>query len=617
PRTGEAARSGLLLPGDVLLSVGSTPMSRLSFPRAMKVLADVKGEFVHMAFRRGEARRREEEEEEEEPVYERSLYERSPRGRRSPAKQPSFLDALDRMCAPCGARGSGSGEDTDGSSEGTPPRRRPRPRARSLSRSAGPPPAQDDATALSLGSDPGGLSTGSFASSFESRSASPVPAPFRTGEPADTPVARLRREQEEARRRVPTPSARSASLGESAEDEYPTPPPHRHPRAPPAAVAPAYLPPPRPLPPAAVARMTEAIEAASHEAAAGGFRIWTPASALPPACREWAEADAAAILQRSLPPGTPAVRLLGGAALWKRPGMEATPWHQDFAGSERREPGSTPRRVTRHAAVWLALTATGPRSGCMRFAPSLGYALAPHQTLPRAEAPSGFETHMVRTDAAEAAAEDCALEAGMAVVIGDQVVHASRAVQLHETTSDNVCKWGDDHCHFAHADERGVFGPMLEMEDVYRRELGANFLPPPLASPGLSYSNPGFPHAPAPSRAFLNSLSPESLPMACLAPPGSPALKLPPAAEAELSKLGCVVDLTDISRNSRVSLETLSLNLLKVLVGSFLANSRVRDLHNPTGHFASLYHGAKMGWRSCESRRGTSTATSCSASGSE
>ena len=185
--------------------------------------------------------------------------------------------------------------------------------------------------------------------------------------------------------------------------------------------------------PSAVARMTEAIEGCEPDpdesADAGGFRIWTPASALPPACREWAEADAAAILQRSLPPGTPAVRLLGGAALWKRPGMEATPWHQDFAGSEHREPGSTSRRTTRHAAVWLALTATGPRSGCMRFAPSLGYALTPHQTLPRAEAPSGFETHMVHTDAAEAVAEDCTLEGGMAVVIGDQVVHASRAVQ--------------------------------------------------------------------------------------------------------------------------------------------------------------------------------------------
>lgn len=60
---------------------------------------------------------------------------------------------------------------------------------------------------------------------------------------------------------------------------------------------------------------------------------------------------------------------------------------RSFAGSERREPGSTPRRVTRHAAVWLALTAAGPRSGCVRFAPSLGYALAPHQTLPRAERP--------------------------------------------------------------------------------------------------------------------------------------------------------------------------------------------------------------------------------------
>jgi len=74
---------------------------------------------------------------------------------------------------------------------------------------------------------------------------------------------------------------------------------------------------------ASVARMSAAIEAVSNEAEAGGYRIWMPASALPQACREWAEADAAAILQRSLPPGTPAVRLLGGAALWKRPGMEA------------------------------------------------------------------------------------------------------------------------------------------------------------------------------------------------------------------------------------------------------------------------------------------------------
>ena len=103
--------------------------------------------------------------------------------------------------------------------------------------------------------------------------------------------------------------------------------------------------------------------------------------------------------------------------------MEATPWHHDFAGSD--EPGSTSRRVTRHAAVWLALKSTGPRSGCMRFAPSLGFEHMPHQTLPRAEAPSGFETHMVHTEAAEAAAEDCPLEPGMAVVIGDQVPRVS------------------------------------------------------------------------------------------------------------------------------------------------------------------------------------------------
>ena len=95
-----------------------------------------------------------------------------------------------------------------------------------------------------------------------------------------------------------------------------------------------------------------------------------------------------------------------------------TPFHQDFAYSESSEPGSSATRLTRHAAVWLALTPTGPRSGCMRFAPSLGYELLPHRTLPREEAPSGFETHMIETAAAEAAAQDCVLQPGAAVVIG-------------------------------------------------------------------------------------------------------------------------------------------------------------------------------------------------------
>ena len=175
--------------------------------------------------------------------------------------------------------------------------------------------------------------------------------------------------------------------------------------------------------PVEVARMRAAIEAEADKAEAGGYIIWTPAEALPAACREWAETGAAAILQRSLAPGTPAVRLLGGAALWKRAGThDGTPFHQDFAYAESSAPGSTASRSVRHAAVWLALTPTGPRSGCLRFAPSLGYTLLPHQTLPRETAPSGFETHMVgpSVEQAEAAAVDVLLEPGMAVVIGDQ-----------------------------------------------------------------------------------------------------------------------------------------------------------------------------------------------------
>ena len=177
-----------------------------------------------------------------------------------------------------------------------------------------------------------------------------------------------------------------------------------------------------------VARMRAAIEAEASKAEAGGYLIWTPAESLPSVCREWAETEASAILQRSLPAGTPAVRLLGGAALWKRVGVhDGTPFHQDFAYAEGVSAGSSASRATRHVAVWLALTPTGPRSGCLRFAPALGYELQPHQTLPRADAPSGFETHMVgpSVERAEAAAEDVLLEPGVAVIIGDQVVHGS------------------------------------------------------------------------------------------------------------------------------------------------------------------------------------------------
>ena len=188
--------------------------------------------------------------------------------------------------------------------------------------------------------------------------------------------------------------------------------------------------------PAQVARMRKAIQAEADKAEAGGYLIWTPAEALPTACREWAESDAAALLQRSLAPGTPAVRLLGGAALWKRAGVhDGTPFHQDFAYAESEEPGSTASREKRHAAVWLALTPTGPRSSCLRFAPSLGYELLPHRTLPRAEAPSGFETHMVglAVERAQAAAEDVVLEPGQAVIIGDRVVHGSHGGKTAES----------------------------------------------------------------------------------------------------------------------------------------------------------------------------------------
>ena len=129
-------------------------------------------------------------------------------------------------------------------------------------------------------------------------------------------------------------------------------------------------------------------------------------------------------------------RLLGGAALWKRAGVhDGTPFHQDFAYAESEEPGSTASREKRHAAVWLALTPTGPRSSCLRFAPSLGYELLPHRTLPRAEAPSGFETHMVglAVERAEAAAEDVVLEPGQAVIIGDRVVHGSHGGKTAES----------------------------------------------------------------------------------------------------------------------------------------------------------------------------------------
>ncbi|GMI36796.1 hypothetical protein TeGR_g6141 [Tetraparma gracilis] len=171
-------------------------------------------------------------------------------------------------------------------------------------------------------------------------------------------------------------------------------------------------------------------------------------------------------------------------------------------------------------------------------------------------------------------------------------------VPCADMVAGGQCRWDSKQwgCFWAHPNEHGVFERMLEAEEDYRRVLGGDLLPPlspPLTSPADTLSNPGFPHAPAPSRAFLNSLSPESLPMACLAPPGSDALWLPPAAEAELSKLEGAVDFASLRGRSQVYLETISLNLLKVLVSNLLGRSRAGDLHNPSGYFMSVYNGLR------------------------
>jgi len=184
-----------------------------------------------------------------------------------------------------------------------------------------------------------------------------------------------------------------------------------------------YLHIPNAVPSAVVDSLCELIESQRGSAEAGGYLIWPTPEALPELCRSWASCEAARLLQTSLPPGTSPVRLLGGAALWKEPGVHAaTPFHQDSAYHDS--------AGARHAAVWLALTPAGPQSGCLRFAPALGFDLLDHVTLPRASAPSGFETHLTESCAERATrvALDCEVDAGSVVVIGDRVVHGSRAV---------------------------------------------------------------------------------------------------------------------------------------------------------------------------------------------
>lgn len=168
-------------------------------------------------------------------------------------------------------------------------------------------------------------------------------------------------------------------------------------------------------------------EAWRSKMAAGGYHIWSPVDALPHVLRVWAEGEGAALLRSALK-GSPRLRCMGGAALWKVGGQHSgTPFHQDKAYEER---GATPGRKY---AVWLALSSADAASGCLRFAPSLGFALRPHETLPREDAPSGFETFLVDSVEAAAAAVDCEVGIGDAILIGDSVVHGSHSAGTGET----------------------------------------------------------------------------------------------------------------------------------------------------------------------------------------
>jgi hypothetical protein len=67
----------------------------------------------------------------------------------------------------------------------------------------------------------------------------------------------------------------------------------------------------------------------------------------------------------------------------------------------------------------------------MRFAPSLGFELLPHDIVPRGSAPSGFERFLTPGTPAERAAERVAesvpMRPGDVLAIGSRVVHGSHA----------------------------------------------------------------------------------------------------------------------------------------------------------------------------------------------
>ena len=194
---------------------------------------------------------------------------------------------------------------------------------------------------------------------------------------------------------------------------------------------------------ATLAPLAREVDAARHELSKGGYRIWSPAAALPPALRAWAETQGAELVRRALPPGA-CIRCLGGAALLKRPGEHVgTPFHQDGIYADEAEGARAGGKPV--FALWLALSAADAARGGMRFAPSLGFALLPHDRRPRDAAPDGFENFLSADAAARAErhALSVAMQPGDALVIGSRVVHGS---------------------HAARDAERVAFSPLYELE---------------------------------------------------------------------------------------------------------------------------------------------------------
>jgi hypothetical protein len=181
--------------------------------------------------------------------------------------------------------------------------------------------------------------------------------------------------------------------------------------------------------------LREEVEAARSDLTRGGYRIWSPATELPPALRAWSETRGLELASRALPANAK-LRCLGGAALLKIPGdiPVGTPFHQDeaYAASGHDGAASKSRNSGKSVcALWLGLSHADARSGCLRFVPSLGFDLLPHEKMPREQAPSGFEHFLTRGSDAEAAAErqyvSVPVSPGDVVIIGGRVVHGSHA----------------------------------------------------------------------------------------------------------------------------------------------------------------------------------------------